>query len=527
MTLAERIAVSFAKFRFRLERQTGIRRYAAAFFAGACMTAALPPVGFFPVLLLAVPAFIFLARSAPTRFKSFCVGWAFGAGYFIFGLYWVSAALFVDIRSWAWVLPLSAVLGPCVLALYYGFISLCAHRMRHVYAAHALSLVAAWAGVAWLRGHLLTGFPWNLPGYAWHWALPVMQSAAVVGIYGLTLLTLFWAAMPVFAKTQRRLAGIALVSFLCAAAAGGVRLALYPTVQAGDATVRLVQANIPETVKWNPDQDWRNIETHAALSSAPSRVFAAPPTIVIWPETAVNADLAQFPDIAHIIAMHLQKGGIGIIGELRVVAPKGGLPRFYNSVAVMDDTGRVLDTYDKHHLVPFGEYIPFRNDIPFAPLAAAVSGVGTFTAGDGAHTYAVAGAPGFSPLICYEAIFPGEVASRAERPHWLVNVTNDAWYGKTAGPHQHLAIARMRAVEEGLPLARAANTGISAMFDGAGRMLGSLPLETQGVVDAILPQALPPTIYSQYGDSIFALLLALTFGTAEILYRRERKEHAA
>ncbi|MBI1214892.1 MAG: apolipoprotein N-acyltransferase [Alphaproteobacteria bacterium] len=521
MTLTSCTTEKFARFRNALESMTGFRRYATAFLLGSVMTAILAPIGFFPVLLVCVPGLAFLARTAPTRWKSFLVGWVFGAGYFIFGLYWVSAALFVDIKQWGWVLPLSVIVGPAILALYYGFVTLFAHRYRARPVAHGLALVASWSGVEWLRGHLFTGFPWNLPGYAWHWDLPVIQTAAVTGIYGLTLITLFWAMAPVFVPRRRLLAGFAVFSFIALTAAGGLRLALNPTEQAGDATVRIVQANIPETVKWDQDQDWRNLEKHIKLSKKKSSVLSAPPTVIVWPETAISADLQQFPDIAHIIAINMQKGSTAILGELRVDAAMASRPSFYNSVAVMDSNGAVLHTYDKHHLVPFGEYIPFRDKVTFKPLALAMTGISDFTPGDGPHTIKVDGLPSFSPLICYEVIFPGAVASRAHRPGWLVNVTNDAWYGKTEGPHQHLAIARMRAVEEGLPLARAANTGISAMFDGAGRELGSQRLATAGIVDAILPKALPPTTYTQFGDSIFFLLLILTAGAAEVLYRKE------
>jgi apolipoprotein N-acyltransferase len=521
MTLTSALTASFNRFRFTLENMTGFRRYAAAFLLGAAMTAALAPIGLFPVLLLCVPGFLFLARHAPTRGKSFLVGWAFGSGYFIFGLYWISAALFVDIHQWGWVLPLSVIVGPALLALYYGFISLLAHRYRAAPAAHAMAVVAAWSGIEWLRGHLLTGFPWNLAGYAWHWDLPVMQTAAFTGVYGLTLLTVFWAAAPAFAQTKRLLAGFALVTFMLVTAAGGLRLALHPTEQAGDATVRIVQANIPETTKWDQNEDWRNLEKHIRLSKQGSSVLAAPPRVIVWPETAVSADLQQFPDIAHIIAINMPKDSTAILGELRVDAAMASRPSFYNSVAVMDNKGKILDTYDKFHLVPFGEYIPFRDTFKFTPVALALSGISDFTPGDGPHTIRVGTLPAFSPLICYEIIFPGAVASRTDRPGWLVNVTNDAWYGKTAGPHQHLAIARLRAIEEGLPLARAANTGISAIFDGTGRELGSQALGTTGVVDSILPKALPTTVYEKYGDFTFFLMLILTICAAKVLYRKE------
>ncbi|TAL31824.1 MAG: apolipoprotein N-acyltransferase [Alphaproteobacteria bacterium] len=510
----------YATFKNKCEHITGVKKYALAFGLGALLTFTMPPIGFVPALFVCVPGLIFLSINAPSRGKSFLTGWAFGAGYFIFGLYWVSAALFVDLSQWGWALPFSAILGPAVLALFYGFIPLLARRWRHEEPAYALAVCALWAAIEYLRGHILTGFPWNLPGYAWHWVLPVLQTAAVTGIYGLTLLTLVWAALPALTK-QRRAVEIVAGILVLAAMGGAFRLLSNPTEQSGHYTVRIVQANIPENIKWDNDEDWRNLEKHMKLTKEKSDL-PDPITFVVWPETAVSADLAAFPDIAHIIAASLPKDSLGLLGALRVDASNQGHPRFYNSVSVLDKHDKVIGTYDKHHLVPFGEYIPLRDKIPFTPLALAVSGIGEFTRGPGPSTVHIGDLPPFSPLICYEVIFPGEVVDQKDRPDWMVNVTNDGWYGQTAGPHQHLGIARLRAIEEGLPLARAANTGISAMFDPLGRFLGDQPLGDSGYVDSILPKPMPPTVYSQLGDSLFFALLAATLAAAEWL-RSKRK----
>ena len=509
---------SFEKFKSCLEALTGFKRYAAAFALGAIMTLTTAPVAFVPLLLLCAPGFAILARNAPTRLKSFAVGWAFGAGYFISGLYWVSAALFVDIQQWKWVLPLSLVVGPAVLALHYGLIPLLARRFRDHEGAYALALVVSWAAVEWLRGHWLTGFPWNLAGSAWHHILPALQAASVVGIYGLTLLTLFWAMLPLFIPAHKRISHIAIVSLACVIIWGGLRLSVNPTEQSGSNTVRIVQANIPQAMKWDQDEDWRNFEKHLDLSARPSRL-KDPVTFVVWPETAVHADMTLFPEIAQLISQKLPKDTVPLLGALRVVDTMGAMPQFFNSVSVLGEKGKVLANYDKHHLVPFGEYIPFRDRIDATPIALMVAGIGDFTRGPGPRTIKVDGLPGFSPLVCYEAIFPGAVANESDRPAWLVNVTNDGWYGKTAGPHQHFANARMRAIEEGLPLARAANTGISAMIDPLGRIMGLQPLGTSGYVDDILPLPLPPTVYARFGDLPFFILLALLAGAAIVLRR--------
>ena len=509
----------FTPFKAHLDTLPGFARYFALFCLGALMTLAMPPFGLFPVLLISLPGLAVLARSAPTRFKSFLAGWAFGAGYFIFGLYWISAALFVDINTWKWVLPLSLILGPAVLGLLHGLVTLLAHRYRQAPAAHALALATAFAAIEFARGHMLTGFPWNLPGYSWNWLLPVQQTSAFVGIYGLTLLTLFWAMLPVFMKHHTRLSHIAALSFIAVLAAGGLRLALHPTVQNGDNTVRVIQANIPEENKWNKDDDFRHFESHLALTAAPSQLHT-PPTFVVWPETALKADLTLFPEFANLIHLKMPKDSVTILGTLRVDDSVLSAPKFYNSVTLLGPDGKVVQEYNKHHLVPFGEYIPFREKIGMTPIGLAVAGIGDFTRGDGATTEHPRGLPSFSPLICYEAIFPHEAVNAYDRPQWLVNVTNDAWYGNSTGPYQHFESARMRAIEEGLPLARAANTGISGVVDPVGRVLGRKGLLVPGYVDTILPAPLPPTLYAEYGDMNFWILL-LFFGLwAEILKSR-------
>jgi apolipoprotein N-acyltransferase len=506
----------------RLDGLSGIKRYAAAFLAGAFMVLAMPPVGFFPVLFLCVPVLIRLAAASASRKAAFAAGWAFGAGYFIFGLYWVSAALFVDIGQWYWVLPLSLIAGPAILGLYFGLMPLVAYPLRRHRTAHALAFVATWALVEYVRGHALTGFPWNLPGQAWQHVPPLLQVASLCGIYGLSFLTLFWAAAASLRHSKAVLCVLA-ASFIAVFGFGAARLMLHPVPPATDApVVRIVQADIPQSEKWDSDQEWRNIEKHIILSED-TAATGKTPAFVVWPETAVPVDMTQFPEVARAIAPRMPKGSIGIFGNLRITFRKeDSRPEaFYNSVAVFDaSTAKVLAAYDKHHLVPFGEYIPWRSVIGVTPIAQAVSGIGDFTRGRGPQTLSVRGLPSFSPLVCYEVIFPDEVADPNNRPQWLVNVTNDGWYGRSAGPYQHLAIARLRAVEEGLPLARAANTGISAMIDPLGRITAELPLGTAGAIDAALPQALPPTPYSRLREGPFYLMVLLCFAAALWLQRK-------
>lgn len=505
-----------------LQTLSGYKKYLALFGFGALAVLSLPPLGLFPALLVSIPGLIWLSQCAPTKFKSFLGGWAFGAGYFIFGLYWVSAALFVDIDAWGWVMPFSLVVGPALLGIFYGFIPLLAHRWRETPVAHALIFTASWALVEYTRGHILTGFPWNFAGQSWEHVLPVLQTVSLTGIYGLTLLTVLWASVPTFYSIAPRLTRLAAVSFILLFCFGALRLMQIPTAQNGNVMIRIVQANIPQTLKWDPDEDWRNLERHIELSASPDREENPPPRFVVWPESASRHDFGHFPEIGSYIGQRLPRGSIGVIGNIRVTADKNEVPSAYhNSLTALGRKGDVLATYDKHHLVPFGEYLPFRKHITFEPLALALSGIGDFTPGDGPKTLRVDDMPAFSPLICYEAIFPRAVTDRSDRPAWLVNVTNDGWYGMSAGPYQHMAISRIRAIEEGLPLVRAANTGISAVIDPVGRTIARLGLGEKGRLDSILPAALPSTLYATAGNTIFFVLL-LIVGSAGLFLGRKK-----
>lgn len=479
--------------------------------AGALSVLAVPPIGLFPVWLLTLPVFYLLTTGGDiTRIAAFVRGWAFGAGYFIFGLYWISAALFVDFDKFKWVMPFSLLVGPAAFGIYYGFVPLLGRAINKIIGHTVISFVTAFALIEFLRGHLLTGFPWNLAGYSWDHALPMLQIASVVGVYGLTALTLFWAAAPLYWR-EKPLRIASLSSLIICFLWGWSQVHAHDTKKIKiDHWVRIVQASIPQDMKWDGEQEWKNLEKHIALGKRPARE-GQPISAVIWPETAVTTDMQSFPEVARYIGGQLPKNSLGILGTLRFTmnADKTAPEQFFNSVQVVDAKGKILATYDKHHLVPFGEYIPFRDKINMTPLALVVSGFGDFTPGSGPATVAVDALPGFSPLICYEVIFPHEAVSNTDRPAWLVNVTNDAWYGHTAGPYQHLAISRLRAIEQGLPLARAANNGISAMIDPRGRIIESLPLDVVDVIDAPLYPPLPATPFSRWGQTGFFILLGM------------------
>lgn len=478
------------------------------------MALAMPPVGAFYILLICVPAFILLTESSKTKLETFLTGWSFGAGYFISGLYWVSMALFVDIAIWWWVLPFSLILGPTLLGIYFGIIPLISWRYKANKLAYITITITAWAFIEYIRGWVFTGFPWNLAGYTWHLSLPIMQINAYIGIYGLTLLTLLWASTPIIPnKTVRN---ILIASFIIASITGLMRLYANPTAPSGQ-NVRIVQANIEQKLKWDKETILSNFKQHIDLTSTPS---ANPIDFVVWPETAIITNNYNEKDTLDIIAKSLPNNSTGIIGSLNTQY-KFKTTEYFNAITFINKKGDVIGRYNKHHLVPFGEYIPYRDFLNLTPIAAGISMIGDFTRGKGILTIDIKDKPNPSPLICYEGIFPHKVALQGEnRPEWLVNVTNDAWYGHTAGPYQHFEITRVRAIEEGLPLVRAANTGISATIDPLGRVIGSKKLGKKGVVDTILPKPLSPTPYSKYGDSIFLTLILLLGIYSETLLKR-------
>jgi apolipoprotein N-acyltransferase len=458
---------------------TGWRRHGCALVLGLIAAGALPPAGLWPFLFLAFPPLLWLIDGAPRARTAFAAGWWFGFGYLVAGLHWLAYPMLIEPDRFAWMIPFSVGGLPAALAIFMGLATLVTWLAVAPGWRRVLVFGIAWTGFEWLRGTILTGFPWNLIGYAWSENLAVMQVAAVVGVYGLSLVTLWVVAMPATLAAQsapRRTtrwmpAGVALVLFAAAWIGGAWRLDALPTVLLEDVKLRLVQANVTQKLKWEPGQREANLLRHVVLS----RKEGAAPNLIIWPETAST--------------FQIDNG---------------------NAMQAVTADGMVTATYDKHHLVPFGEYLPLRPVLRRLGMEQLAQGGIDFSAGDGPQTISLPGAPPFSPLICYEAIFPAGVVDYDQRPAWLLSLTNDAWFGPGAGPWQHFQMARMRAVEQGLPMVRAANTGISGVIDPAGRILSYLEINTEGVLDAALPMAvehLPP--YARFGDLIvFSLGLA-------------------
>ncbi|PWC34387.1 acyltransferase [Azospirillum sp. TSO35-2] len=516
----------------RLAALSGWRRLAAAAALGGLATLALPPVDALPVLLVAFPGLIWLLEGARSGRSAFAIGWFFGFGHHLLGLYWISAALFTDIGRFWWALPLSAVGLPILLAMFSGAATLTFHALRGRGAggglARPLLFAACWCLWEWLRGHVLTGFPWNLIGYGWVGVLPVLQTAALIGIYGLTLVTVLVASLPAAlpdpASTPRRAwagfaAGLALLAAL--GGWGTWRLAGAVDEPVPGVRLRLVQAAIDQRLKWAPAERVQHFQSHLALSAAPPvDPSAPPPNVIIWPETAVPFFVEDDARVRQALASVIPSGGLLITGAPRTDLDTSGERHYYNSLIAVDGSGAVVGSFDKFHLVPFGEYMPLRR---WVPVDAIATNGAEFSPGPGPRTLHLGtDLPPLSPLICYEGIFPGAVIDGTDRPQWLLNLTNDAWYGHTAGPHQHFAINQVRAVEEGLPLVRVANTGISGVVDAYGRVQQLLGLGERGFIDTTLPKAPQgATPYARIRDWMFGILLiACFFGSLVSRYHR-------
>ena len=517
--LAGRLAVTF-----------GWRRYGLAFLLGICATAALPPVDLTPLLLVAFTGLLWLDDGSLGPWGSFRLGYIFGFGFFISGLYWIAAAMFVDIANFWWLVPIAAAGLPAAFALYIGSVLLatnlaCKH-LRLAGAARIFAFAAAWTVAEWVRGHAFTGLPWNLIGYAWSGGFPgaivMLQTVAVVGIYGLSFLTVLTASLPALLGATsltplsrgRRLAPVIAAGLLVVvpSLSGVLRLATTPTVDTG-YFLRIVQPSIPQTMKWEPAAAQRNLRLLLELSGAPATQKLA---AVVWPEAATPFLLGR--DAYHrgeIAAVAASGRGYVITGAVRTNPPPDPVTRVWNSIEVVDGNGEIRARYDKAHLVPFGEYVPLREMLPLQKITP---GSLDYSAGPGPRTVELPGLPPFAPLICYEVIFPGEIVDEHDRPAWILNATNDAWYGRTSGPYQHFAIARTRAVEEGLPLVRVANNGVSGIVDEVGRVVARIDLDTVGYADLPLPAVtVAPTPYARFGDWLLLTLLCL--GLIPVVFR--------
>jgi apolipoprotein N-acyltransferase len=509
----------------------GARRALFAASAGALSVLAFAPVHAWPVLFLTFGALVWLLDGCHAqhgglgpRLKSAAlVGFWFGFGYFLAGLYWIAEAFLVEPWRHGWLIPFVMTAMPGGMALFFAAAAALAIALWLPGAGRVFALAIALGLAEYARGHVLTGLPWNLIGYGLLATVPLMQIAALLGVYALSLLAVLLFASPaaLFAPSGSRLGGgigsaaLAglLVTLLGLGYVWGERRLASAAHDSTGVRLRIVQANVDQAEKWRPENSVEIFNEYLELTKAGGLENIG---IVIWPETAVPFLLADAPDALSAIGDALPHGTSLLVGSGRLVEESDapGEPiadRIYNSLLVVDDQGGVIGSYDKIHLVPFGEYLPLQSFLESLGIMQLTGVRGGFAVGKGPRLLAVPGAPPASPLICYEIIFPDEVTDRAARPGWFINITNDAWFGSSAGPYQHFHQAQVRAIEQGLPVARAANTGISAVIDPYGRILAEIGLGERGAIDADLPKVGPQTPFVQFGTilEIAVLVLAL------------------
>lgn len=522
----------------RLAALSGWKRFAAALLAGALTILAFPPLSIVPSLWIAFPILLWMLDGCRTWKNAFFTGWAFGAGYFITGLYWMANAFYVDADAFG-VFAIPAV-GSLSIAMGVFIALVCAlthaippaqrdemsYDRASVAARRVLLFAAIWTLVEWVRSWIFTGLPWNPISLVWaddhsSVGLAVLQVTALIGTYGLSFLTvlLFGAFAllgytPSLAKARvRALAPLALMIII--GGGGALRLSQAHDDVVPDVKFRLVQANFSQADRSRPSLWVKMLEDHVRLSTEnrPADV-----THVVWGEAAIAFFLNIDEPARRVAAMAAPSNGMLITGADRGLRNDDGTQAVYNSLYVVKPDASIAAVYDKTHLVPFGEYTPLRGIVPFDELTGMSGG---FAAGSGLATVSVPGLPPFSSLICYEVIFSGQVTAGGEpRPRFLLNLTNDAWFGMSLGPHQHFAQARMRAVEEGLPLVRTANTGISAVIDGYGRVKSELPLGARGVLDTSLPMPVSGATPFALLGNLLSILLATCGGGWALFFRR-------
>ena len=501
----------------------GWSRKILASVAGVFAAAALPPIHAVPLLLISFPCLIWLIDGAQTWRRAFWDGWWFGLGFFAAGLYWISHSLVVDFY-FVWLIPFAVLCIPAALGLYIAtgaaLASLVPQGMVRI-----IVFTASWVFLEWLRGILFTGFPWNGIGLVWGFSEVAIQLVAYVGVLGLGLITVFGASsVATLAHGQsttfwHRLSPL----FACVAmifVVGFIRLGSSAHVHyQRDIHLRIVQPNIPQEVKWRQTHRDKHLATFLRLSRQPS---SHPITHLIWPETAVPFVVSHDTPRRVKMASVVPKNGLLLTGSIRTSGRIQKPFQIWNSLHAVSEDGQIVMTHDKFRLVPFGEFIPLGKYFKkYLRLKKITQGRTDFSAGPGPQTISLPNLPSFSPLICYEVIFPGSVVGPGRRPKWLLNITNDAWFGKSSGPFQHFAMARIRAVEQGLPLIRAANTGISGVIDPFGRIIKKTSLNTQGIVDSALPKPTRyQTVFSKAGEWPILGLIFLMFSGSFLLRKR-------
>jgi len=510
---------------------TGWRRVGLLFLAGSASAFAMPPFNLWFLLFFTFPILVWSldgVASEPahgfwSRLKAgFMPGYFFGFGYFIVSLWWIGAAFLVEAESFAWALPIAVCGLPALLAFFWGAAGALARLFWFNNYRRLFILAASFAIFEYIRGIFATGLPWNAISYAVYFNPVTMQSASILGIYGMTAFAVFiFASIGVIVPdaglhTKQRKFIFSLVILMLGTHLGfGIyRLPSAPSPVIDDVSLRIVQPNIDQRDKFDRSKEQQLFNSYLQLSTsagADGKTGLSGTTHLIWPESAFPFFLTERRDALAAISAMLPEGTTLITGGARYEAPTGNnnRERVFNSTLVVDHAGEIIAAADKTHLVPFGEYLPlqsFAESLGFEQLTRVAGG---FDAGNSRSAIDAVAGPAFLPLICYEIIFSGQVgADKGERPGWIINLTNDAWFGNTPGPYQHARQAILRSVEEGIPIIRAANSGISFVSDAYGRKIANLELGEKGVVDARLPEAIGVTLFTKFGNLIFLAVIA-------------------
>lgn len=509
---------------------SGLYRFGLAFVFGAFAALALAPVNLFIAAFVSFSVLLWLLEGAvgnPSsgiigrNMPAFLVGWAFGLGYFVAGLWWTANALLVEADEYAWALPLAIFGLPAYLAIFYGLATMLARLLWTDGGLRLFSLAAAFGLMEWLRGFVLTGFPWNAIGQALMPFPLMMQSVFLTGSLLMNVIAVFIFASPGLLVGGRRSSWAFIVAMLLLGAHlgyGAYRLNFREPESTQLATapvVRIVQPMIDQAAKINDSERGRIFEEHLALTREPPPAGGKVPDIILWPETSIPFILTRNPDALSKIADTLSDGQILIAGAVRVESDNAiDNPRFYNSIYMIDSQGQIIGAADKVHLVPFGEYLPLEtlwSKIGLTAIAADMPG--GYSAATNRQLLTTPAGLKLWPLICYEVVFPELSSDVNERADAIVNVTNDGWFGNSSGPYQHFQQARIRAVEFGVGLIRNSNSGISAIINPYGELLKGLDYQVKGFVDGPIPHKILPILHERTRFLNFGLIELLIFAT--------------
>ncbi|AFX98453.1 apolipoprotein N-acyltransferase [Candidatus Endolissoclinum faulkneri L2] len=493
-----------------------------ALFSGAITSLSLAPLHLIPLSFGHAAILVLVAEATSVRLAAWRA-WLWAFGYQASGLHWISNAMLINAKDDAWLIPFANIGLPGILALYAAI----AGALAKLFFSNGwklwIGLSAIYSSAEWLRGHALTGFPWNLPSATIDGWLPLLQSASVIGSYGLSLLVLLVTMLPALwmdrtTATQQKIltASITCLLLILIIGWGILRIATIPKLTdpkgaVPGVVIKIVQGNVPQRDKWNPLLKPEHIKRYLRMSKrrrtdnirALGLTCDYMPTVVVWPETAVAYLMNDTSNLMRELSLSTPHKGNLIFGA-PYITKKANKYKLYNRIFALDSQANVVWTFDKTHLVPFGEYIPLSRKLAINRI---VQNKLDFTPGIGPLTMNLRSAPPVSLLVCYEAIFPGETVDPKHRPSWLLNLTNDAWFGCWSGPYQHLAISRLRTIEQRLPMIRVANTGVSAVIDAAGRIVTSISVGITASIDTPLPAALPKPMFSKTGDIPFFIMV--------------------